>query len=299
MKNLFHYIQTSPHRSRSLLGIEYEQLLPLITYLRQLEADHQAEQNARKIRVNAAGAGRPSALSAETEILLCLYYLRHYPTYEILGLTFEVSASQAHAVVYYWVQFLRQALPASLCEEFEDCEAAWSVVTEMLVDWELIVDSTEQVRQRPDDSELQKQHYSGKKKQTTYKQSVIGFPDGSDIVDATVAHPGPKADIRLFQQQQSQFRTTQTFAGDKAYQGAERTRTPHKKPRGRELSEAQTEANRIFAGERIVIEHLMRHLKIFRAAKEIVRLRKDNYIEVILAICGLVRLRLGAIELPV
>ncbi|MGG6288224.1 transposase family protein, partial [Leptolyngbya sp. AN03gr2] len=226
-------------------------------------------------------------------------YLRHYPTYEILGLTFEVSASQAHAVVYYWVQFLRQALPASLCEEFEDCEAAWSVVTEMLVDWELIVDSTEQVRQRPDDSELQKQHYSGKKKQTTYKQSVIGFPDGSDIVDATVAHPGPKADIRLFQQQQSQFRTTQTFAGDKAYQGAERTRTPHKKPRGRELSEAQTEANRIFAGERIVIEHLMRHLKIFRAAKEIVRLRKDNYIEVILAICGLVRLRLGAIELPV
>ncbi|MGG6269172.1 transposase family protein [Leptolyngbya sp. AN03gr2] len=230
MKNLFHYIQTFPHRSRSLLGIEYEQLLPLITYLRQLEADHQAEQNARKIRVNAAGAGRPSALSAETEILLCLYYLRHYPTYEILGLTFEVSASQAHAVVYYWVQFLRQALPASLCEEFEDCEAAWAVITEMLVEWELIVDSTEQVRQRPGDLELQKQHYSGKKKQTTYEQSVIGLPDGSDIVDVTVAHPGPSADVTLFRQQQSQFQQMQTFAGDKAYQGADRTRTPHKKP---------------------------------------------------------------------
>ncbi len=95
------------------------------------------------------------------------------------------------------------------------------------------------------------------------------------------------------------FVLSKPFAGDKAYQGADRTRTPHKKPKGRELSEAQTETNRIFAGERIVIEPLMRHLKIFRAAKEVVRLRKDTYSEVILAICGLVRLRLGAIELPV
>lgn len=299
MKNLSHYIQTSPHRSRSLLGIEYEQLSPLIAYLQQLEADDKAQQNARKIRVNAPGAGRPTSLSAETEILLCLYYLRHYPTFEILGLTFEVSPSQAHALVRYWLPFLRQALPASLYEELGDCEAAWSVVAEMLVEWELIVDSTEQARQRPGDSELQKQYYSGKKKQTTYKQSVIGFPDGSDIVDATVAHPGPSADVTLFRQQQPQFSETQTFAGDKAYQGAARTRTPHKKPKGRELSQAQTEANRIFAGERIVIEHLMRHLKIFRAAKELVRLRKDTYSEVILAICGLVRLRLGAIKLPV
>lgn len=221
MKNLFDYIHTSPHRSRSLLGIEYEQLTALITYLQQLEADHKAQQNIRKIRVNAPGAGRPTALSAETEILLCLYYLRHYPTFEILDLTFEVSSSQAHAVVYYWMQFLRQALPASLCEEFENCEAAWSIVTEMLSEWELIVDSTEQVRQRPGDSELQKQHDSGKKKQTTYKQSVIGFPDGSDMVDATVAHPGPSADVTLFRQQQSQFRTEQTYAGDKAYQAPE------------------------------------------------------------------------------
>jgi hypothetical protein len=299
MKNLFHYIQASPHRSRSLLGIEYESLSQLMTYLKQIEAEFQAEQNAGKIRVNAPGAGRPASLNRDTEILLCLYYLRHYPTFEILGLTFEVSTSQAHAVVQHWLPLLRRALPASLCEELGDCEAAWSVVTEMLNEWELIVDSTEQARQRPGDSALQTQYDSGKQKQPTYKQSLISFPDGSDIVDATVAHPGPSADVTLFRQQQSQFSETQTFAGDKAYQGAERTRTPHKKPKGRELSEAQSEANRIFAGERIVIEHLMRHLKIFRAAREFVRLRKDNYSEVILAICGLVRLRLGAIELPV
>lgn len=211
MKNLSHYIQTYPHRSRSLLGIESEQLTALIAYLQQLEAEYKVQHNARKIRLNAPGAGRPTSLSPDAEILLCLYYLRHYPTFEILGLTFELSSSQVHAVVQYWLPFLRQALPASLYEELSDCEAAWAVVAEMLTEWELIVDSTEQVRQRPGDSELQKQYYSGKKKQTTYKQSVIGFPDGSDIVDVTVAHPGPNADVRLFRQQQPQFRPEQTF----------------------------------------------------------------------------------------
>ncbi|WNZ49231.1 transposase family protein [Leptolyngbya boryana CZ1] len=170
-------------------------------------------------------------LRTETEILLCLYYLRHYPTFEILGLTFEVSSSQAHAVTHYWVEFLRQALPASLCEEFEDCEAAWSVITEMLVEWELIVDSTEQVRQRPGDSDLQKQHYSGKKKQTTYKQSVIGLPDGSDIVDAIVAHPGPSARMSpYFGNNNRGFAPSRPLRGIKRIKGqtvlAPRTRSP-------------------------------------------------------------------------
>jgi hypothetical protein len=72
--------------------------------------------------------------------------------------------------------------------------------------------------------------------------------------------PGPSADVTLFRQQQQQFSDDQTFAGDKAYQGAPRTRTPHKKPKGGALSEAQVEANRIFAGERIVMGacHLLR-----------------------------------------
>jgi len=128
MKNLLHYIQTFPHRSRSLLGIEYESLTALMTYLKQIEAEAQAKQNAGKIRINAPGAGRPVSLNRDTEILLCLYYLRHYPTFEILGLTFEVSTSQAHAVVQHWLPLLRQALPSSLSEELGDCEAAWSVV---------------------------------------------------------------------------------------------------------------------------------------------------------------------------
>lgn len=143
MKKLVHYIETHPHRARSLLGTEHQQLSRLVAYLQQLAATDKAQQNAGKIRLNGAGAGRPASLSTETEILLCLYYLRHYPTFEVLGLAFEVSSGHAHAVVQYWLKYLRQALPASVYEEFGECEVAWSVIEAMLVEWELIVDSTE------------------------------------------------------------------------------------------------------------------------------------------------------------
>ena len=48
--------------------------------------------------------------------------------------------------------------------------------------------------------------------------------------------------------------------------------------------------------ERIYIEHLIRIIKIFRVASERFRLHPSTYQQVIRVICGLVRLRSGAIE---
>lgn len=39
-------------------------------------------------------------------------------------------------------------------------------------------------------------------------------------------------------------------------------------------------------------------MKIFRVAQERFRLRKETYEQVILAVCGLVRFRIGALVLP-
>ena len=65
-----------------------------------------------------------------------------------------------------------------------------------------LVDSFEQARQRPEDNEEQKKYYSGKKKQHTFKNQVIGFPKGEEIVDILVGERGPKADINLLKKQQ-------------------------------------------------------------------------------------------------
>ncbi len=57
---------------------------------------------------------------------------------------------------------------------------------------------------------------------------MISLPSGKDIVDALVGERGPAADINLLRKQQEGFSKNQTFEGDKAYIGAERTKTPHK-----------------------------------------------------------------------
>ena len=143
-----------------------------------------------------------------------------------------------------------------------------------------------------------REYYSGKKKNHTFKNQVITLPKGADIVDVEVGEKGPTSDIALFRQQQK-FADTQGFSGDKAYAGAERTTTPHKKPRKGELTAEQLSDNKIISSQRIFIEHVIRLLKIFRVAKERFRLHPSSYEQVILTICGLVRLRIGTLILPV
>lgn len=110
---------------------------------------------------------------------------------------------------------------------------------------------------------------------------------------------GPSSDISLFRTQQQKFDDDQLFEGDKAYVGGKNITTPHKKPRNRELTQLQKAENKEISSSRIFVEHVIRLVKIFRIAKERLRLHPDTYEQVILTVCGLVRLRIGALVLPV
>ena len=122
------------------------------------------------------------------------------------------------------------------------------------------------------------------------------MPLGTDIVDAIIGERGPAADVNLLRQQQANFSSQQTFEGDKAYIGAERTKTPHKKPPKKELTTTQKDENKKISQERIYVEHLIRIIKIFRVASERFRLSPNSYQKVIRVICGLVRLRMGGFQ---
>lgn len=95
MKNPLHYIHKYPHRAQQLLGIDYQQFLQLLEQAQLKHAEQQAEVERQKIRVNAPGGGRKVMLSVDEQVCLCLFYLRHYPTFEVLGLQFWVSKTEA------------------------------------------------------------------------------------------------------------------------------------------------------------------------------------------------------------
>jgi len=73
---------------------------------------------------------------------------------------------------------------------------------QLLTEYQLIVDSTEQPIVRPIDYELQKDYYSGKKR-CILKNQFIVLPQGQDIVDVTVGEVGKTSDINLFREHQN------------------------------------------------------------------------------------------------
>jgi hypothetical protein len=263
--------------------------------LRQSQERQRIEQT--KMRINASGGGRKPILSTESEIGLCLFYLRHLPTFEILGLQFGISKTSANGIFHYWLRILREILPASLLEQVKNQVSDYEMVQELLTEFELLVDSTEQHRQRPGEYQEQKKFFSGKKKHT-FKNQFIILPEAQDIVDVIVGRCGPASDINLLREQQKKFAPAQKFKGDKAYIGEKNVTTPHKKPKNRELSETQKQENQVFSSSRILIEHMIRRVKVFQVAAQRFRLRPQTYQQVILTVCGLVRLRIGALVLP-
>ncbi|NEO21461.1 MULTISPECIES: transposase family protein [unclassified Moorena] len=299
MSYTWDYIQKNPKQTKRLVGINYEQLSQLIEQAKLLHRQHQEKIENQKVRLIKPGGGAGQKLSIEDQIVLTLIYLRHHINFQLLGLHFQVSESKANSTFNYWQSLFREALPASLLEQVKKCQESEDIIREALTEYELIVDSAEQVRERPSDYDQQKSFYSGKKKNHTFKNQFIVLPKGEDIVDVVVGKPGPKSDINICRESLKKFDDKQRLSGDKAYLGEEQIRTPHKKPRNGELTSHQKKYNKLLSSNRIFVEHVIRLVKIFKIAGERFRLNYNKYSGVILTICGLVRLRTGSLVLQV
>ncbi|MHC5761048.1 transposase [Nostoc sp.] len=298
MSDILKHIQENPKETRRLIGLEYEQLQQLIENAEQLNYEKQALLESKKIRIIAGGGGRKPKLSVRVQIILTLVYLRHMTTFQLLGIQFGVSESTANDTFNYWLPILRELLPCSLIEQVKKNESDLMVVQEILTEYELIVDSYEQVRERPGDNEEQEKYFSGKKSNHTFKSQIIIMPDGRDIVDVVAGEAGPKSDITMFRENRDNFDPKQSFKGDLGYIGEDLIDTPIKKPRNKELTTDQKKSNKIFSSKRVFVEHRIRSVKIFRVVQDRFRLNPKKYEQVILTICGLVRLRIRALILP-
>ncbi len=229
MTNPLEYIRQHPKLAKQLIGLDLPELENLIKQAIALEKQKKKEVEKNKIRVTKKGAGRSKNLPADVEIYLTLFYLRHLPIFEVLGMMFEVCKTSANDIFHYWLPILRDLLPCSLLEEWKKALRNDEFVQQLLTSYELLVDSAEQARERPKDYQEQKKFFSGKKQRHTFKNQFVSLPKGKDIVDVVVGERGPEADVNLLREQQANFSEKQSFAGDKAYLGAERTKTPQKK----------------------------------------------------------------------
>lgn len=279
---------------KAVIGVSREKFDSLVPYFsaayRAIQEEHYRNKEIKRI---PTGGRQGVFTSHEERLFFVLYYLKTYPTFDVLGFHFGLSAGHAHDYIELFTQVLNRALddmnmlPKREIESPEDIRQ----LTDKYDD--IIIDGVESRCIRPQDEERQKACYSGKKKCHTVKSLVISDHQRkllfvSPLFDGSVHDYGMM--ISLFDPALPWFDNL-TVRLDLGFLGAEKDYgissnilLPHKKPRKSkknpypELTNDQKKENRMLAKTRIIVEHAIGGMKHFYCLTHRIRNRSTSLI---------------------
>lgn len=152
----------SERQLKAVTGISLQQFLIVLPIFDQLLAEQKEENKKGKIKPHN---GRKATLAlAADQLLFFLHYLKCYPTFDQLGFMFNMNGPNAHTLVYKLFPVFThtlehfKVLPKAEFKTPEELQKAFQGIDTLLID------ATERAIQRPQDSQEQAEHYSGKKR---------------------------------------------------------------------------------------------------------------------------------------
>ena len=252
-----------PSFFRTFTGLSADEFDKLLSDLELVWLARKAKQSASRPRQRKPGAGRKAKLRLADRLLLTLLYYRAYITQEFVGLLFGVDKGTVSRKV--------QELSLCMAGVFRIPEKKVRIDPDDLE--AVFVDATEQPVNRP--KRGQRRSYSGKKKRHTVKHQVVvtrkrkepGEKQKVRIKAVSKAAKGRVHDKKVYDRSRLQVPKGVPTSGDSGYQGSN-LRVPKKKPRKGQLSDEEKRSNRALAKERIVAEHGIGKMKIWRIAAD-------------------------------
>lgn len=163
---------------RALTGVSTDKLELLEgafakAFAEEKERTYQAQLGEGKRQRKPGGGQKGKLPTLRKKLIFVLYYLKVYPTFDVLGAQFGMARSKACENLHFLYPLLGQALvdlgvlPHRKFETVEEFRAACHNLDTLLID------ATERPHRRPVDDEKQEDLYSGKKKNHTIKNTVI------------------------------------------------------------------------------------------------------------------------------
>ena len=156
---------------KALTGLPVSKLEYLEEIFRQVYQEEQQKAyekgQAEGTRKRKPGGGRKGKLpTMRDKLVFILYYLKVYPTYDVMGSHFGMDRSRAHDNVHKLAPILLKTLdslgvlPKRKFESVEEFRATCEGVDKLLID------VTERLHRRSQNEEQQRELYSGKKRDT-------------------------------------------------------------------------------------------------------------------------------------
>jgi len=280
----------SDRRMRALTGLDGPAFVELEKRFAGVVAGELAQRTrAGQPRQRAAGAGPKGALpGVRHQLFFILFYLKVYPTQDVMGWLFGLSQPQVCARVGQLLPLLQTLMQAQLPARHGRDLA--QVLTQRPEIKEVLIDGTERPIARPEHKGRRDRHYSGRRKRTTIKNVLATA--GGRVVLLTPTVAGRRHDKAQADQARVRLGGTMRVLGDSGFQGyaagAARVCTPRKKPRERPLHWRHREANRRLARERVAVEHTLASVKRLGILRQPLRAkRRELADEVMLIGCAL------------
>ena len=264
----------------------------------------------RKYSMRKAVFEEPKEELVARNLLITLIYLKNYMHYDVIGAFFNMTGSNAKQLIDTGLVDLHQALdilgvlPKRNIGNLEDLKELEELLQSV---GDILVDVAERSIQRP--TKEQSKAYSGKKKRHTVKNTIISTTKKVILFIGYTVY-GKKHDYRLFKDEFLPFKAIVKELRvwvDLGYLGIKKDfdledlknlMIPYKKPYktksnpNPELSDEQKEHNKEVAKTRILVEHAIGGMKIFRILKDVFRNHFNIADQVVLCCAGLWNLKL-------
>lgn len=237
--------------------------------------------------------GRPPRLQTiEDQLFFILFYFKTYPLQEVLGYLFGMDQSQANAWIYKLTPVLHEALKRADCIPTRKSQELLEQLTQEAESQDLGIDGTERRINRPQEADQQKTYYSGKKKAHTVKNDLVMGLEDRHIKHLSETQPGKVSDITIAVHEALAYPKDTHLYQDKGFQGyvppGVIVHQPKKKPKGGDLTNEETEHNRLISRVRIAAEHIIAGVKRVRIVKDVFRNQTLHYEDLVMEVaCGL------------
>ncbi len=290
---------------RALTGLsqtQFDQLLLTFTMVYQETQQKAYEASvAAGTRQRRPGGGAKGKLpTCADKLLFVLYYYKTYPTFDVLGTQFGMAPSKAHNNLYKLSPLLHTTLVRLEMLPHREFKTPAELKAALHGADQVIIDATERAYRRSQDDATQREHYSGKRKRHTVKNTVMSRLD-KFIIFLGRTFTGHNHDYSMLKEEfppeldwfiDIGVSVDLGYLGIKKDYAGDQFAIPYKKPRKSknnpdpQLTDEQKATNKAVSQVRIFVEHAIGGLKRYNILVQRFRNHKENFEDDVIGIAA-------------